>query len=259
MSTLLRYYIVGLVVTFFFHSQDCTAKSDSSSVTNQVWLDYNLNTELRDGVRLYIPMGVRTVFPNSWDRFYVSPYVSYDWPRLIKKNLHYKEQFIGGVGVYYTLNENNPNRLEISPFQGYSISAPNRESLVIKHYLRLEERFEINTDDWVNDFGLRFRYTASAVILFQGDVVRYGKGFYMPVGAEFFWNLIGTEQFNDKFRFTFGLGHKFSNGWKTAFVMGYFYTRGTPGESFHTNDIMYRFRVYHTIKYLVLKSKTLCT
>ena len=239
--------LFGFLIIIPFISSILLAQDDSSSSSKQVWLDYNPNKKIGKELKLFFPMGIRTTFPNEWYRAFVNPYISYNWPRLILKKFNYKEQLLGGVGLYYTLNIDNVNRLEIRPFQGYSISIPNRVRLVIKHYFRLEERFEIDTDDWKNTFGLRFRYTGSATLRFQGDVWERGKGFYIPIKAEFFWNLIGTNQFNDKFRFSVGLGRDFSAKWKAAFIVGYFYTRNSSEDSFHSNDILFRFRVHHNI------------
>ncbi len=221
---------------------------EESSVTQQIWLDFNPSYSISDNLALHTPVGARTIFPNAWYRFYVNPHVRYNWPRLILKDMKYREQLLGGVGIYYTANVDDVNRLELRPFQGYSLSAPNRMRLVIKHYLRLEERFELETDDWVNTFGLRFRYSLTGTIRFQGDFWEYGKGFFIPVSGDFFWNLIGTKQFNDKIRLTFGLGRDLAKGWKAAFFLGYNYSRGSTEDDFHTNDIIYRFRVYHKLK-----------
>ncbi len=90
--------------------------------------------------------------------------------------------------------------------------------------------------------------SASATIKFQGDVWDYAKGLYLPVGAEFFWNLKGTKQFNDNLRVTIGIGRKFSDAWKAAFNVGYNYTRSSIDEDFHTNNIIFRLRVYHMPK-----------
>lgn len=225
------------------------AQDDSVNhiVTNQLWIDYNPSMQLGEKLKFSFPLGARTVFPNTWDKYYISPQVIYDWPRLLFKNKKYKEQLIGGVNIQFIYNKNNDNRLEIRPYQGYSLLAPNWERITIKHYLRLEERFQINTNDWVNTFGLRFRYTGSVAFKFQGQLWEYGKGFYVPIQVNLFWNMIGTKQFNDNLRVDFGLGRSFSNSWKAAFLFGYIYSRSTASESFNTNDVVFRLRVYHTI------------
>jgi hypothetical protein len=177
----------------------------------------------------------------------MTPSIKYDWPRLILKDKRYKEKLIGGICIYYTNNRVIPDQLEIRPVQGYSLSAPNWERLVIQHTLRLEERFEINMNDWKSTFGLRFRYRLRMTIRFKGDFWKAGNGFYLPVAAEFFWNLVGTKQFNDKARVTFGLGREFNTKWKSDFNVGYNYSRTGSNVAFDTGDILFRLRVYHNL------------
>lgn len=241
-KTILWLAITALLSTY------CKPTFSQSTVTNQFWTDYNLAIKTSERFSVHTPVGYRTIAPHTWDRFYINPHVRYDWPRLILKNMNFKEQLLGGVGIYYTVNQQQSNQLEIRPFQGYSLSAPNWKYFVLKHYLRLEERFELNTDDWENTFGIRLRYSATATLRFQGDFWSRGKGFYLPASAEFFWNMKQTKQFNDKVRLNLGLGKSFANNWKLAFLVGYNYSRQNVGESFHTNDIIYRLRCYYTIK-----------
>jgi hypothetical protein len=220
----------------------------SNSVTKQIWLDFNPSRQLSDKINLNVPVGARTIFPKKWYRFWIGPRITYKWPRLILKKLRYKEELHGGIDIFYTANIDAVNRLEIAPYQGYSLVAPNRLRLVIRHYVELKERFELETDDWNNTFGLRLSYEPSITFRFQGDLWEHGKGFYIPVSMKFYWNLIGTKQFNDKVRLMPGIGKEFSPEFKMAFFVGYNYTRNTIDEDFHTNDIIFRFRVYYKFK-----------
>ena len=217
-------------------------------VTKQFWIDFNPSYPISEKVELYGSIGVRTIDPNVWNRFLVTPSVKYKRPKLILKKLQYKEELHGGIGFFYTANRHLADKLEIRPFQAYSLTWPNRDRIAIKHYLKLEERFELNTSNWVNTFGLRLRYTASITLRFQGDLWQYGKGFYIPVSVELFWNIKETIQFNDVVRLTAGIGYEINPSWKTAFSVGYDYTRNTIGEGFHTNNILFRFRVYYKFK-----------
>ena len=223
-------------------------KASDNQKTHQFWLDFNQSYKLSNRLDLEGSFGARTVSPNTWYRLWARPYLSYKMPKYILKKLNYNERLDGGMDIFYTVNIENVNRLELTPFQAYSLAWPERERLVIRHYLKLEERFELETNDWDNTFGLRFSYQASVTFKFQGEIWKYGKGFYIPVSAKFFWNLIGTKQFNDKVRITPGIGYQASPEWKVAFLLGYNYSRNSVEEDFYTNDIIYRLRIYHTIK-----------
>ena len=220
----------------------------SAQQTNaQFWLDFNPSYRVAERVTLYGKIGIKTNSPHTWTRYLITPSIKYNWPRLILRDYKFMEELHAGVGVYYTNNVYFSDSLEIRPFQGYSLTIPNRRMIAIKHFIMLEERFELNTDNWENTFGLRLRYKASVTFRFHGDLWAPGKGFYIPLSCEFFWNLISTKQFNDIIRVVGGLGYEFLNHWKTAFLVGYNLSRVTVEESFNLNDILFRFRVYYRI------------
>ena len=141
----------------------------------------------------------------------------------------------------------NKYTLEIKLFQGYNLLAPNTKYFHLYNYLKIEERFEFNTQNWVGTFGLRLVYNPTAIIRFHGDLWKYGEGFYIPISCEIYWNLIETKQFNDKFHFDFGLGKSINKKWKIAFVLGYNLSRQFEYDKFNTNEIIYRLRIYHNL------------
>jgi len=226
------------------------AQSDleDNSLTNQLWTDINFSYQLTERSNFLGDIGFRTVSPHEWNRYIIRPEFRYRVPNRILKNLKLKKELIGGIGFFYTSNFNAPNRLEIRPFQGFRLDWPDRPRIRIRHFVRLEERFEMNTDGWKNTFGLRLRYLAELTIKFRGDIIKYNKGIYIPVSAELFWNLIGTNQFNDHVRVSSGIGYTFSEKWKGEFHIAYHYTRNTVEEDFNTNDIVYRLCAFYRIK-----------
>ena len=228
---------------YLLYAQDVEDKS----TTEQIWLDYNPAYSLSERVDLYGDLGARTVFPNEWYRFVVGPSVRDNPPKLILKKLNYKEELHFGIRFFFTANKSFPNRLEIRPFQGYRLAWPNRPRIVLHHYVRLEERFDIETTNWINTFGLRVRYMAELMLKFKGDWISFNEGLYLPVSLEFFWNLIGVQQFNDVVRITPGIGYEFSELWRAEFDLSYHYTRNTVEDNFATNDIVFRFRLFHKL------------
>ena len=150
--------------------------------------------------------------------------------------------------ILFTDNKNTSNRLEIRPFQGYRLAWPNRPRIRLQHYLRLEERFDTETGNWINTFGLRFRYQAELTLFFKKKKTESNKSWYFPVSIEFFADLIGVNQFNDLVRVTPGLGFVFSIKWRAQFDMSYHYTRNTTEDDFATSDFVFRIRVYHVLE-----------
>lgn len=218
-----------------------------SEVTNQLWLDLNISAKLSERTDLYAKIGTKTMFPDVWYKMYTS--VEFAWwiPKLMMKKLKYNEKVYVGLNVYHIVFTDLPNVFEISPYQGYTLTWPNRERIDIKHNLELGERFQWGVEEWNYSFGLRLSYEASLIFKLQGDLWNYAQGFYLSVSAKFWWNLISTTIFNDVLRITPGIGYKINQKWKTAFYIGYNYTRNLTIEKFYTNNIIYRFRVYYTI------------
>lgn len=239
--------ILRIMILSFFLSLNTYAQDTISNniITEQIWIDYNSSYKLSEKVVLYGDIGARTLSPHEWNRFVIRPSISYKLPQLFSQNLYFDTELHGGIGFFFTNNLSEPNRLEIRPFQGFKLMWPNRPRIRIQHYVRLEERFDINTTSWENTFGLRFRYQAEMTFFLKGDWFSFNKGFYIPVSLELFWNLIGTKQFNDAVRIIPGVGYEFSSKWKGELHIGYHYTRNTVEDVFSTNDLVLRIRVYH--------------
>ena len=219
-----------------------------NDITNQLWTDYNISYRLSDQWDLFGDMGFRTITPHKWDRIYVRPAVRHQLPKIFFNDVKYKEEIAAGIGLFYTFNQEASNRLEIRPFQGYKLDWPDRKRFRLRHYVRLEERFDMNTRNWKNTFGLRFRYLAELTLKLQGDFLKFNKGVYLPFSMELFWNLVGARQFNDHLRLNAGIGYAFSEKWKGEFHLGYHYSRNTVKGDFNTNDIVYRLRAFCRIK-----------
>lgn len=233
-----------LLPGYLIYAQD-NVDVAGQNIASQIWLDYNPSYSLSEKLDYYGEFGARTVFPNEWSRFVIAPSVRYKKPKLIWKELSYKEELHFGIRLFYTANKNYYNRLEIRPFQGYKLSWPNRSRFVLQHYLRLEERFDIALPKWINTFGLRLRYRVKTILKFKGDWLPFGDGLYLPMSMEVFGNLKGAEQFNDVVRVTPGIGYEFSPISKVELELSYHYTRNTVLDNFATNNIVFRFRTYH--------------
>lgn len=241
----IRILLLLVLPGYLLYSQDTEEKSR----TEQIWLDYNPTYTLSEKLDIYSAVSARTVFPNEWYQFDIGTSVRYLRPKLIFKKLYYKEELHFGIKFFFTLNRDNSNRLEIRPFQGYRLLWPNRPKIVIQHFVRLEERFDIRTSDWVNTFGIRLRYMVELMFKFRGDWISFAEGLYLPASMEFFWNLKGAKQFNDVVRITPGIGYEFSDLWKGEFSLSYHYTRNTVEDNFATHDIVFRLRVFHNLSF----------
>lgn len=245
---------IGLVfkLLFFFvfsfihvNGQEILGDND---ITNQLWINYNLSYKITKATDLTGEIGFKTISPHVWDRYYIKPGIKVNLPKIMFKKEPYRESLSAGIGFYYTNNTNEANRLEIRPYQGYLLDWPDWPRFRLRHYIRLEERFDLNTQNWSNTFGLRLRYLFDVTFKLQGDILPEAKGIYIPMSVEFFWNLIGVRQFNDVQRTNIGIGSTFSRKWRAEFRFGYQYARNTTTEDFQTNDIIYQFRAFFTVE-----------
>ncbi len=246
----LSVFLYAHVLCFCFLVSVKLSAQDTNSennVTQQLWLDYNPSYKVSEKLDLYGDIGARTLFPTEWYRFVIGPSVRYKRPKLIWDELAYKEELHFGIRFFFTTNKSYPNRIEIRPFQGYKLSWPNRSRIILQHYVRLEERFDMELPKWINTFGLRLRYQAKLLLKIKGDWLFFKDGLYFPVSMEVFWNLKGAKQFNDVVRITPGIGYEFSSIWKAEFDVSYHYTRNTIEDNFATNNIVFQLRLYHQL------------
>ena len=221
--------------------------TDGPDATQQLWLDFNPSWSLSDRVAINSKFGFKTIFPNAWYKFYASGEVSYDVPKLMLKSLQYHEQVYAGLDMYYIVNSQLENVFELSFFQGYTLKWPNRKYIELKHNVELGERFQWGVVEGNYSFGLNLSYAGSFTWKFHGDVVDFGQGFYLVCTFKFWWNLISATVFNDVARVTPGIGYQINDQWKTAFLVGWNYTRNLTSERFSTNSVIFRLRAYYTI------------
>ena len=207
---------------------------EEGDVSEQIWLDYNPVWALSSSLELYGDIGVRTELrERGWGRVVVRPSIrgpvgSFRWS--------------GGIGGFFTGNETAADRIEIRPFQGIAATWPRRRIFHLEHYVRVEERFEWETDGWSLDASLRFRYRVQTRYSFSGPLEN--ASWQVLFHAEGFLTVAGNAgQFDEKVRIGAGLERAFGSGWRgrldlTWQKVGALFS-GAP-----TDDLYIRVRVY---------------
>lgn len=237
--------LIRLVFFLFLFPACIIAQNEDEDVTYQAWLDYNVKYYFANKLNIYADLGARTVSPYTWARFYFRPAISFTQSPFTDPKRKFTITYHLGVGVFYTNNVDIPDHTELRPFQGCNIQWPNFKRLRISHYFRLEERFGFYNNE--NDFGLRARYMIAGIFRWNWEGKKILNSFYFPFHTEFFWNLATTSQFNDLVRITPGLGYHINADWRIEFDLSYHRNRDEAKESFETNDIVFRLRVFQDI------------
>lgn len=237
-----------LALVFFVLLNFVYAQSSDDEVTQQIWTDYNPQMDLNENYTFYGSLGYRTIVPSSWTKLYFKAAVRFAPDPLFGSFNKLQREVHFGLYFFYTFNEDNPNQIELRPFQGYRISWPNLERLKVSHTIRLEERFifTIGEDDFV--FDLRARYKIEAIFHRTKHLVDFADGLYIPLSMEFFINLYSNDQYNDIIRITPGLGYSSERKlWKVQFDLSYQYSDKAVTGSFTKNTIIYRLRFFQAI------------
>ncbi|VAX18297.1 hypothetical protein MNBD_IGNAVI01-379 [hydrothermal vent metagenome] len=198
MKTELKTILLILPLQLFFFG---SLKSQSNSdVSSQIWIDVNPSYVGIPGLELFGDAGTRwEINDKSWIRLVLRPSMRVP----IGKGFY----FAAGLGNFYTINDAVSNRWEIRPFQGVSFTWP-KGRIFIRHYIRLEERFDFNTTTWNSKNSLRGRYKLA--VSHRWAAIQAGRYWQISATGEAFITLLGQQgQFQEQARVTLGLDRSF--------------------------------------------------
>jgi len=157
----------------------------------QVWIDYNPAWQVSPAGELFGDVGARTELEGlSWFRLVVRPG--------FRQRVSSRVQVGGGVGSFYSANDIVDDRWELRPWQGMVVSWPS-SGVPLEHYVRIEQRIDLNTGTWDARVSLRGRYRVHT----RFEWARTPAGTYWRVlaGVEGFLTLVGDQgQFREQFR-----------------------------------------------------------
>ena len=75
-------FLIFILVIFLIVPHTIFAQDESEDpVTKQFWLDFNPSYQISEKLELYGSIGFRTVDPNTWNRFLITPSVKYKVPK----------------------------------------------------------------------------------------------------------------------------------------------------------------------------------
>lgn len=120
-----------------------------------------------------------------------------------------------GVGNYLTLNEVISDRWELRPYQSASVVWPKRR-ISLDHRVRLEERFDFNTESWNSINSLRGRYRFR--LMYRLAAHQADQFWTLSASGEIFYTLAGSEgQFQEQTRAGLGVERTFRHGRRLRF------------------------------------------
>ena len=173
----------------------------------------------------------------DWMQYYTKPSFAYaldnNWA------LH------AGLGVYYTDYDEDDNNLEIRPFQGISHFNPLSEKWKLSSYLRLEERFQYDTDTWDKETSRRLRLRLRTTYKLNPLINEYSWR-QLTFGIEAFKNYSSDDQDYESL-LTFGLERNLSEQNKLRFELAWKY-ESRPGDisSTSANTVYFKIQYYPT-------------
>jgi hypothetical protein len=205
-----------------------------SSVSKQLWLDYDPSVWVSEKVELFGDVGVRTELEdNGWWRLVIRPSVGIPVGAF---------QLTGGIGNFITFNEIASDRWEIRPFQGISTVWPPWR-LRFNHYLRLEERFDFDTETWVAATSLRLRYQLG--VSYRFSAIQADRYWSIIGSGEAFLTLTGNQgQQREQVRVTAGIERTLGQERRLHFEIAWQQEQLFFDPSKNVNDIFFRFRFF---------------
>lgn len=200
---------VGLIVSLLFAVGAGTATADD--ISPQIWLDYNPLHLLSPRVDLFGDAGIRWNTENDgWRRFVLRPSVG------VRAGQVY---LTAGVGNFVTFSPDIATHWEIRPFQGASVVWPGGR-LAFQHYLRLEERFDFNTDTWDSFNSLRLRYQLR--VSYRWATYQGGRTWKATASLEPFITLAGEQGLQqEQVRATIGIERTFARHRRLEFLISW--------------------------------------
>ena len=199
----------GLIVSLLLAVGVGTATADETSP--QIWLDYNPLHRLSPKVDLFGDAGIRWDTENDgWWRFVLRPSVG------VRAGQVY---LTAGVGNFFTFSPHIATHWEIRPFQGASVVWPGGR-LAFQHYLRLEERFDYNTETWNSFNSLRLRYQLQ--VSYRWATYQGGRTWKATASVEPFITLAGEQGLQqEQVRATIGIERTFARDRRLEFLISW--------------------------------------
>jgi hypothetical protein len=202
--------------------------------SEQIWVDYNPSRSISKNAKLFGDLGLRGDLERSgWWRLVVRPSAVVTFGRV---------RLAAGIGNFFTFSTIITDRWEIRPYQGVYVVWPNRR-VAFDHYLRLEERFDFNTETWRSLNSVRLRYRLRGTVRWPAPPE--DKYWGLAASVEAFELLTGSEGLQrEQGRVTFGLERGLSHQRWVRLELSLQQQRALFRPTDTIDDIFLRLRLY---------------
>ena len=224
---------IGMLTTLILIALGCgVIPVLAGEVSPQIWLDYNPSHRLSPKVDLFGDIGIRWEMENKGLlRLILRPSAGVP---VGKVRLSF------GVGNFYTFNDIIANRWEIRPYQGAAVTWPDGR-LSVEHFLRLEERFDFNTETWNSLNSLRLRYLLRTA--YSWNAYEAARSWKATASVEPFLTLTGQQgQQRELVRATIGIERSFAHNRRLELDISWQQESLILKPDEHVNDIYLRVR-----------------
>lgn len=150
--------------------------------------------------------------------------------------------------MYNHIDKNSAIQYEYRPHQSIYLKLPVKQTIVLRHRLRLEERIFKAKDADGSDFSVRLRYRINTKNTFNGKPIQ-PKALFYALSAEWNMNVVKKNDSDGLFergRYGVGLGYPFNTSWQTALTWYYQsnYETDIKPSSYHT---IFEFKISHSL------------
>ena len=243
----LIFIIISVFIFNTAYAQDSIVDQEVK-VNQQFWLDYNFTNIFNENQNLNTQIGFRKITPEIYDRFLVHSTLNIKNNKKLR-DFKNEEPFIKsfhlGAGLIYTQNYDQNDNFELRLVQGLKFEIPTIKPITLYNYVRFEERFQnaFNNSGWTSAF--RFRYKISTILSWNKHYLSFTKGVYIPLQAEFFFNLKKADRFNDLIRISPGIGYRTESDWRFELYLVFNRTKNITESNNKSSDFILRLRLYN--------------
>lgn len=214
----------------------------AQSQNSQLWLEYMLNYPFANSFNIENAFVYSTLFDSPrWRAFDYSPTLEYS----LTQNI---DLTVGGT-FSFTAQTDDYNTFEIRPVIGTRIHLTPNKRVLLRAYVRVEQRnfLNLDTDEWEQT--LRPRVRLESLIPINKKTYFEDKLWYGIVDVEWLFAVDDVEErFANRFRARLGIGYRLDYSSRFEFIYMNQQSKSGIDEDFSSSDNILRIRFKHYLR-----------